>query len=72
MEIRNQYIVERYQLWIAVRDVSKLVSTILRHDLKYRSNKLEGVDKDTWLQNVIWPLAEFTKWLARLLHFTKH
>ena len=44
---------------------------ILRHDPKYRSNKVDGIDNDKRLQNVIWPIADFTKWLAQLLYFTR-
>ena len=48
----------------------KLIFGIFRHNPKYRSNKLDVIDKDKWLQNVIWPIVDFTKWLAQLLYVT--
>ena len=52
------------------------MSAVLRHDHDFKSNchsnNIACVDKDHWMQSVIWPVADFTRWLARLLYFTKH
>ena len=49
------------------------MSAILRHynQSGYNNNKVSCVDTEIWLQNVIWPMADFTKWLARLLCYNK-
>ena len=51
------------------------MSAILLHDNQFGNNskKVPCVDKEIWLQNVMWPMADFTKWLARVLYYNnKH
>ena len=50
------------------------MSAILRHDDQFgcKSNNVFFVDKGKWMQNVIWPMADFTTWLARLLYYKSH
>ena len=75
-EIRSHYVDNRYTQWKELVSFSKLMFAVLRHDHDYKSDfhskKIACVDKDKWMQSVIWPIADFTRWLARLLYFTKH
>ena len=50
------------------------MTAIFRHDNRsnYKSKKVSCVDNEKWMQNVIWPMPDFTKWFARILYIDSH
>ena len=73
-ESRSHYLDDHFEDWQVLVSSSKTMSAILRHgnQFGYKSNTVSCVDKEKWLQNVKWPMADFTKWLAPFLYYNNH